>query len=213
MTLFCSPPQNGAMDKVMTYLLLVTLAVVVTGLWFLASPAPSYGCSCIVPGTPSEELEKSAAVFTGKVLSIEKNQRLKIPVVSSDDPTDIARQLKVNFKVDRVWKGQADETMSLGTAQYGASCGFIFVEGEEYLVYSRDGVTVSLCSRTKLIADGQEDLDALGAGSPPGDGTSNSQDDTSSPGGCGMAQAASPDLAILGLAAGLIWAGRRKRPR
>ena len=201
------------MDKVRNHALRAVLAAVVTGLWFLVTPAPSYGCSCIVPGTPSEELEKSAAVFTGKVLSIEKNQRLKIPVVSSDAPTDIARQLKVHFQVDRVWKGQADETMSLGTAQYGASCGFTFVEGEEYLVYSRDGATVNLCSRTKLIADGQEDLDALGAGSPPGDGTSNPQDDTSFPGGCSMARAASPDMAILGLAAGIIWAGLRKRPR
>ena len=201
------------MDKVRAYLLLVTLAVVVTGLWFLASPAPSYGCSCIVPGTPSEELEKSAAVFTGKVLSIEKNQRLKIPVVSSDDPTDIARKLKVNFQVDRVWKGYASETMSLGTAQYGASCGFTFVEGGEYLVYSRDGATVSLCSRTKLISDAQEDLDALGAGNPPGGESSSPPDDAPSSGRCSMAQAAAPDMAILGLAAGIIWAGLRRRPR
>ena len=150
MTPFCSPPQNGAMDKVRAYLLLVTLAVVVIALWFLTALAPIYACSCIMPGAPSEELEKSAAVFAGKVLSIEKD-----------------RQLKVNFAVNRVWKGRGDKTTSMGTAQHGASCGFTFSEGEEYIVYSRDGATVSLCSRTKLIADAQGDLDALGAGNRP----------------------------------------------
>ena len=190
------------------------MAVLITTLWFLSVPAPSHACSCIPPLSPSEELDRAALVFAGKVLSIEKDRHLKIPVVSLDDPTDIARQLKVEFEVDRMWKGQAGETMSLGTAQHGASCGFTFVEGEEYLVYSRDGATVSLCSRTKLIAKAQEDLDALGEGNPPnGDGTANPQDDPSSPGGCGMALAApgaSPDLAMLALVVGLVWAGLRR---
>ena len=121
----------------------------------------------------------------------------------------------MEFEVDRVWKGQAGETMSLGTAQYGASCGFTFVEGEKYLVYSHDGATVSLCSRTKLIANAREDLDALGEGNLPNGEASNPQDDAPSSGACGMApviSSASPDLAMLGLAAGLMWAGLRKRP-
>ncbi len=126
---------------------------------------------------------------------------------SSADPAT------VEFAVNKVWKGPLRYTTSFTTARSEASCGFTFVEGKEYIVYSRDGKTVSLCSRTTLITDAQEDLDALGEGNPPHDKASNPQDGASSSGGCGMAPAASPDLAMLGLAAGLIWAGLRKRPR
>ena len=183
--------------------------MLIIGLWFLAAPAPSYGCSCIVPGTPQEELANSTAVFAAKVISVKEHSFFGT-TISSTDPTT------VKFAVDKVWKGTVRSDMSFTTARSGASCGFTFVEGKEYIVYSRDGGTVSLCSRTKLIAKAQEDLDALGEGNPPDDEASNPQDGAPSSGGCGMAPAASgasPDLAMLGLAAGLIWAGLRKRPR
>ena len=190
-----------------TYATRAALAVLIIGLWFLAAPTPSHACSCIMPGTPSEELDKSAAVFAGKVVSVKEHEPFLKIMQSSTDPTN------VEFAVSEVWKGPMGRTSSFSTARLGASCGFTFVEGKEYIVYSRDGGTVSLCSRTKLIAKAQEDLDALGESNPPGDETSNPQDRASSSGGCGMAPAVSPDLAMLGLAAGLIWAGLRKRPR
>ena len=84
---------------------------------------------------------------------------------SSTDPTT------VEFKVDTVWKGPSYETMSLTTARSDASCGFTFIEGEEYVVYSRDGATVSLCSRTRSVAYAQEDFDELGEGDRPGAGS------------------------------------------
>ena len=189
------------------YALRVALAVLIIGLWFLAAPAPSYGCSCIVPGTPSEELAKSASVFAAKVVSVKEHEPFLKIMQSSTDPTT------VEFAVSEVWKGPVGRTSSFSTARLGASCGFTFVEGKEYIVYSRDGATVSLCSRTKLISDAEEDLDALGEGNPPHDKASNPRDGASSSGGCRMTPDASPDLAMLGLAAGLIWAGLRKRSR
>ena len=180
--------------------------MLIIGLWFLAAPTPSHACSCIMPGTPSEELAKSAAVFAGKVVSVKEHEPFLKIMQSSTDPTN------VEFAVSEVWKGPVGRISSFTTARSGASCGFTFVEGKEYIVYSRDGGTVSLCSRTTLISDAEEDLDELGQGNPPDDETSNPQDPASSSGGCGMAPVASSDLAMLGLAAGLIWVGLRKRP-
>ena len=37
---------------------LVGLALLVGVIWFLGTPGPVYACKCVVPGTPSEELEK-----------------------------------------------------------------------------------------------------------------------------------------------------------
>ena len=185
------------------------LAVLIVSLWLLAAPTPSHACSCIVPGSPSEELDKSAAVFSGKVVSV-KEQSFFGTTISSTDPTT------VKFAIDQVWKGPVKPDMSFKTARSGASCGFTFVEGKEYIVYSHDGANVSLCSRTKLVSKAREDLDALGTGHPPNGEASDPQDDASSSGACSTSRAASgasPDLAMLGLAAGLIWAGFRKRSR
>ncbi len=180
--------------------------MLIIGLWFLAVPAPSHACSCITPGSPQEELAKSAAVFAGSVVSVKEHEPFLKIMQSSTDPT------AVEFAVSEVWKGPVGRTSSFSTARLGASCGFTFAEGKEYIVYSRDGANVSLCSRTTLISDAEEDLDALGEGNSP-DEVSNPQDGASSSGGCGMTPDASPDLAMLGLAAGLIWTGLRKRPR
>jgi hypothetical protein len=66
----------------------------------------------------------------------------------------------------RVWKGTLGRSVVLRTANDGASCGYPFAVHESYLVFTRDR-SVSLCSRTKPIADATEDLAALGDGHPP----------------------------------------------
>ena len=51
---------------------LVGLALLVGVLWLLGNnPAQVHACSCVEPGTPSEELEKFSAVFAGKVVSVQ----------------------------------------------------------------------------------------------------------------------------------------------
>ena len=125
-------------------------------------------------------------------------------MTSSLDPTT------VRFEVDSVWKGPVDETISLETARSGASCGYTFTEGLEYLVYSRDGETVNLCSRTKPLFDAAEDMAALGEGrttAPSSDGKATEA------GACTTVYSrghVAGDLALLGLLAGLIAVGRRK---
>ena len=139
--------------------------------WFLGDPGQVHACKCAQPGTPSEELEKFSAVFAGRVVSIQHSYDPKAASVSPDDRTT------VGFEVSTVWKGTVHEDMRITTPPTGGSCGFSFVEGEEYIVYAYDsayadgGYTVGICSRTALLGQAQADIDALGEGNAPQAGT------------------------------------------
>lgn len=138
----------------------VALIVPLISLSILLHPEQSYACSCVTPGSPSEEMATSAAVFMGRVVTVREFER-DDGLISSTDPTTI------EFAVSTVWKGPSYETMFLTTARWDGSCGFTFVEGENYVVYSRNGSTVSLCSRTRSLSEAQHDLAELGKGQAP----------------------------------------------
>ena len=126
----------------------------------LLFPEPGYACSCIRPGPPSEALEESAMVFEGEVVSLRLYERPG-GIWSSADP------VTVEFEVRTIWKGYDYQTFYLTTPRSDASCGFRFVVGEEYLVYSRNAVTVDICSRTSLLSEAEDDLEELGDGQSP----------------------------------------------
>lgn len=145
----------------------VSIALLVGVLWLLGNTGQAYACSCVEPGSPLEELETSAAVFAGQVVSVEGVFDPDAAPYSPEDRTT------VEFEVSAVWKGVVHERMYVTTRPDGASCGFTFVEGEEYVVYAHDsaevdgGYGVYLCSRTALLSQAQPDLDALGEGDAP----------------------------------------------
>ena len=148
----------------------VRLALVASlfGLWLFAGVGRSYACSCVEPDPPAEALANSTVVFAGRVVAIRGFDIPESGIVSSADLGTIELQ------VSTVWKGPVQETMFVTTVRNGASCGFTFAEGEEYVIYSRSDATppeVSLCSRTRLAANAQEDFDALGEGSTPEPGS------------------------------------------
>ena len=110
----------------------LSLALMVGVLWFLGDPGQVHACKCAQPGTPSEELEKFSAVFSGRAVSIQHSYDPKAASVSPEDRTT------VGFEVSAVWKGTVHEDMHITTPPTGGSCGFTFVEGEEYIVYGHD---------------------------------------------------------------------------
>ena len=152
---------------------LVGLALLVGVIWFLGTPGPVYACSCVAPGTPLEELEQSSAVFAGRVVSAQHSYDPKSGSVirERDDRSTIG------FEVDAVWKGTVHEDMYITTPPTGGSCGFTFIEGEEYIVYAYDsnyddgGYSTGICTRTALLGEAQEDLDEFGQGQAPLVGT------------------------------------------
>lgn len=110
-----------------------------------------YACECATPESPAIELSKAEAVFTGKVIKIDKSKYNE-------------SILNVKFKVLKAYKGISDEFIVVNTSYSGFSCGFPFVENEEYLIYasSREGIlSTSICSRTKKLSEAREDLAEL----------------------------------------------------
>ena len=127
---------------------------------------------------PAEEIDKFDAVFAGRVVSIEHSfDPNKLP--SHGDHTTIG------FQVSAVWKGAVNQGVAVTTPPTGGSCGFAFEEGEEYIVYAYDnadsdgGYSVNICSRTALLVDAQEDLDAFGGGDAPLTGAGGPQPEAS----------------------------------
>ena len=148
----------------------MSLALVVSVIWFLGNPETVHACKCAQPGTPYEELETSAAVFAGRVVSI---QHSFDPDAASYSPQD---RTTVGFEASTVWKGTVHEDMYITTPPTGGSCGFAFIEGEQYIVYAYDSFygddsyTVGICSRTALLGQAQADIDDLGEGQTPQSG-------------------------------------------
>ncbi len=142
-----------------------TLALVALCALMMMSIASA--CSCMMPGTPADEMANSDAVFQGRVVKIE------MPV-----PNDGTGSATVTLDVSKVWKGQKSKTITVSTATNSAACGFIcespdctagFKEGGEYIVYAGDyngdgALSTSICTRTKLLSEAQEDLEGLGEG-------------------------------------------------
>jgi len=133
-------------------------------LFSLPFSSSSYACSCMPPGTPLAEMEKSDAVFSGEVID-----------VKTDDST-----LTAKISVKESWKGMDSKEVTVNTAIDSAGCGVNFETGKEYIVYAslEEGKYItSLCSRTAELAYAQDDLKELGEGtvpSKPGDAASNS---------------------------------------
>ena len=150
---------------------LVGAAVLAGVLWLLWTPGPVYACSCVQPGPPSEELKVSAAVFAGRVFLVEHSYDPEGRFVTPDDRSTIG------FEVSAVWKGTVHESMYITTPPTGGTCGFTFVEGEEYIVYAYDshyddgGYSTGICTRTSHLGEARQDLDELGAGDAPLPGT------------------------------------------
>lgn len=136
----------------------ILLVVVLILLALAVTVDRAYACSCVMPGPPTAELEAATAVFSGKVLRAD---------VRGGEVTSSADPVWVGFQAYSVWKGPALTTLVVTTARGSASCGYPFEVGREYLVYSGgtwDALEVSLCSRTRLLSEADEDLAALGSG-------------------------------------------------
>ena len=112
-------------------------------------------CSCMAPGAPLEELNKSDAVFVGKVIDIKSSSTEK----------------EITFERTRIWKGPESVQLTIATGTDSASCGYGFEKDKEYLVYaslSEGKYYTGLCSLTKpLFLAVQEDIPILDNYSPP----------------------------------------------
>lgn len=126
-------------------------------------PSVTSACSCAELPSIGEELERSQAVFSGKVVDVRENQSLKGN-----------RTKSVLFDVTNTWKGVKQSQIIITTGLGGGDCGFDFEVGQDYLVYAHEStmygaeslVTI-ICDRTNKLSALQGDLEILGEGQPP----------------------------------------------
>ncbi len=109
----------------------------------------TYACRCAPPPEPKKALEKSAAVFMGKVTSVDGGT--------------------ITFEVEKSFKGVKTKKVKVMTSTSSAACGYGFTKGEVYVVYCRSGgadkiLRTGLCDRTRPASRAKADLDALGEG-------------------------------------------------
>lgn len=131
----------------------------VLGTASLLVSAPALACKCAVPTVEAARADASA-LFEGRVLS-----------VVEESPEGAMPYHRVTLAVVRAWKGlEREEQVEAITNTQSAACGYPFTKDTSYLVYARESegkLHVSLCSRTKPMADAAEDLAVLGSGATP----------------------------------------------
>lgn len=136
---------------------------------FVISSFSAFACSCIMPGTVAEEVERADAVFLGTVDAVGANAYGKY--VYNLAIEYVYEPLIVTFVVQEYWKGVFSEPLVIQTGQGDGDCGYPFEEGKEYLVYAyadeNDDLHANICSRTALVSDAEKDLATLGKGFVP----------------------------------------------
>ncbi len=116
---------------------------------------PARACSCMQPPDPATAAQEVAAVFEGRVTAIEPSGGIRL----------------VTIRVTQKWKGVDSEEVTVRTAANSAACGYNFELDQVYMVYAdrEDGLSTTLCHRTRLADQAEDDRAALGAGVVPVD--------------------------------------------
>ena len=138
-------------------------AVVVSIL--LCRPTDAIACGCGGPISSSLALGNADVVFVGTVTRIDRRQ----PVVTSRHNADRSVTATVDstaggpefvvFDVAHVYKGP--QVPQLALLRGNTTCDMPFKEGEKWIVYAEEtatGISAFGCSRTRLYADGAQDV-------------------------------------------------------
>ncbi len=137
--------------------------LVVFVMMLLAMPSASYACSCVPVPPVQEELQRSDAVFAGKVVEITEQKQPDGYITKA-----------VRFEVTDTWKGVSQSQVIITTGMGGGDCGYEFITGKDYLVYAsksnmygEETLVTVICDRTRELSAAGEDLGVLGAGKAP----------------------------------------------
>jgi len=131
----------------------ITFLIWLVGVWFLLVE-PAQPCTCMAPATTAEALQKSSAVFRGRVVAIYRSFFDRIGITNSAG-------YRVQFEITKQWKGAPSKSTVVITRLIGEACGFPFEQNKEYLVYvvtePRD-IQTGICTGTKNINDAEQDI-------------------------------------------------------
>ena len=139
----------------------IFLGLVMSLLLVTLEAGPAHACSCAETRSVEETLEKSSAVFSGKVTQVKEFSP------ESPEAGDALLGLgPVTFEIQEAWKGVSGNSVVVYGQGPGASCGIDFERGETYLVYAyRIGgdLGTDFCGRTKPLSYAGSDVSELNA--------------------------------------------------
>lgn len=137
-----------------------SIALVVTVSIALVNATEVSACSCAPGPSLQVALEQSPLVFVGTVRAISKS-----PPTNLEGRRAFNLDNEVEFEVERVFKGDDRDRVTVLTSSSTPACGFPFESGIRYLVYTfqRDDSLpgVSLCGETKAAHESEDELRAL----------------------------------------------------
>ena len=132
------------------------LALCVAGLVIAATAWPAEACSCETPRLPCDATWRSAAVFTGKVISIAPAPPLRV-----GNDYDVSGHLVV-LEVSETFRGASAKMIQVRARVGSDDCSYPFEIGKSYLVYAHQYPTGDLntgrCTRTRPIGAADGDL-------------------------------------------------------
>jgi hypothetical protein len=140
-------------------------------LLMLNTIAPAAEPRCVIPGTPTQEMARATAVFSGKVIAREYVSE----ETSSGEPS---QRLVVRIAVERVWKGDIYVEETMFTTEVRLPNGltgvmaedFFFEDDKQYLIYAlgkRDHLSTDACTRSRELSKADADLSEFGSGYEP----------------------------------------------
>jgi hypothetical protein len=114
-------------------------------------------CTCAAPASAAEGLDRSTAVFRGRVSEIRRPFWDWLGLTNSG-------RYRIRFTVVKQWKGAQSASIGVVTRLNGEACGFPFELNEEYLVYVVDepkDLQTGICTGTKNITDAEPEMNRL----------------------------------------------------
>ena len=134
----------------------IVFLIWLVGTWFLLTE-PAQPCTCMAPATAADALQKSSAVFRGRVVTIYRSFLDRVGITNTAG-------YRVQFEITNQWKGTPSKSIVVITRITGEACGFPFEEKKEYLVYvvtEPKDIQTGICTGTKNIAEAEQEMKEL----------------------------------------------------
>ncbi|MBL8206761.1 MAG: hypothetical protein JNM09_21190 [Blastocatellia bacterium] len=138
-----------------------TFALILATCGMLSFSQAVNACTCASPRTVCEAFGSATAVFVGKAIGAKYSQPYKDK--TGNNQTYLGGE--IYFDVQEVFSGvKGQKRVTIHSGMGGGDCGKAFIKGETYLLYAygkTDSLSTSICTRTRFIADANEDVDYL----------------------------------------------------